>query len=128
MAGEDHGLRGFAVAAEQGEELGDAAFGQGVDVNEPAMLQNEAFAKVKLSLADFEQLEKDERMRFLVEELDRAYGATKQGGIFWRITPMVNWHLTDNLRIEFAYGYGTLTRFGTSGITQFIQSRIQFQL
>jgi len=38
---------------------------------------------------------------------------------------MVNWHLSDNIRLEFAYGYGTLDRFGLEGTTQFFQSRIQ---
>ena len=51
-----------------------------------------------------------------------------QGGIFWRVTPMINWYLTDNLRLEFAYGYGVLTRFGTRGATQFFQSRLQMRL
>ena len=51
-----------------------------------------------------------------------------QGGVFWRVTPMINWYLTDNLRLEFAYGYGVLTRFGTRGATQFFQSRIQMRL
>ena len=51
-----------------------------------------------------------------------------QGGIFWRVTPMINWYLTDNLRLEFAYGYGVLTRFGLKGATQFFQSRIQMRL
>jgi phosphate-selective porin OprO/OprP len=51
-----------------------------------------------------------------------------QGGIFWRVTPMINWYLTDNLRLEFAYGYGVLTQVGTKGATQFFQSRIQMRL
>jgi phosphate-selective porin OprO/OprP len=52
-----------------------------------------------------------------------------QGGKFWRFTPMVNWFLSDNVRLEFAYGYGSLNRFGISnGITQFFQARIQLQL
>jgi phosphate-selective porin OprO/OprP len=51
-----------------------------------------------------------------------------QGGIFWRITPMLNWYLTDNVRLEFGYGYGELTRFGARGATQFFQSRIQLRL
>ena len=41
---------------------------------------------------------------------------------------MVNWHLSDHIRLELAYGYGTLDRFGVRGATQFFQSRIQFQL
>lgn len=51
-----------------------------------------------------------------------------QGGIFWRITPMVNWHMTDNLRLEAAYGYGKLHRFGTEAVHHFMQARIQFQM
>jgi len=50
------------------------------------------------------------------------------GGKLWRITPMVNWHLSDNVRLEFVYGYGKLDRFGVEGATQFFQSRIQFSL
>ena len=48
-----------------------------------------------------------------------------RGGTFWRVTPMVNWYLSDNVRFELAYGYGTLDRFGLEGATQFFQSRIQ---
>jgi len=51
-----------------------------------------------------------------------------EGGIFWRVTPMINWYLTDNLRLEFAYGYGVLSKLGTRGVTQFVQSRIQMRL
>jgi phosphate-selective porin OprO and OprP len=51
-----------------------------------------------------------------------------QGGKFWRLTPMVNWHMSDNVRLEFVYGYGSLDRFEVVGRTQFFQSRIQFQL
>jgi phosphate-selective porin OprO/OprP len=51
-----------------------------------------------------------------------------RGGKFWRVTPMVNWHLSDNIRLEAAYGYGTLDRFGMQGVTQFFQSRIQLQI
>jgi phosphate-selective porin OprO/OprP len=50
-----------------------------------------------------------------------------QGGRFWRLTPMVNWHLSDHLRLEFAYGVGQLARFGLTGTTQFLQTRLQFQ-
>lgn len=49
-----------------------------------------------------------------------------QGGKLWRITPMVNWYLSDNLRLEIAYGYAVTDRFGLSGVTQFYQARIQF--
>jgi phosphate-selective porin OprO/OprP len=51
-----------------------------------------------------------------------------RGGKFWRITPMVNWHMGDNVRLEFVYGYGSLDRFDLVGKTQFFQSRFQFQL
>ena len=53
--------------------------------------------------------------------------ASITGGTFWRITPMVNWHLTDHTRFEMAYGYGSLDRFGLTGHTQFFQSRLQLQ-
>jgi phosphate-selective porin OprO/OprP len=49
------------------------------------------------------------------------------GGRFWRLTPMVNWYLSDHLRLELAYGIGQLDRFGVTGKTQFFQSRLQFQ-
>jgi len=50
-----------------------------------------------------------------------------QGGKFQRITPMVNWYLNENVRLEMAYGYGHLDRFDLKGNTQFFQSRIQLQ-
>jgi phosphate-selective porin OprO/OprP len=53
---------------------------------------------------------------------------TIEGGKFWRITPMVNWYLSDNIRLEFVYGFGVLDRFGLKGYTQFFQSRVQFAL
>jgi len=49
------------------------------------------------------------------------------GGRFWRLTPMVNWYLTDHARLEFNYGVGNLDRFGLTGTTQFLQTRFQFQ-
>jgi phosphate-selective porin OprO/OprP len=49
-----------------------------------------------------------------------------QGGRFARFTPMVNWYLSDSVRLEFAYGYGHLDRFDLKGNTQFFQSRVQF--
>ena len=63
-------------------------------------------------------------LRFSYSDFDD--GAV-HGGTFWRITPMVNWHLSDNARFEFAYGYGKLDRFDASGATQFLQSRLQLQ-
>lgn len=49
-----------------------------------------------------------------------------QGGKFWRLTPMINWYLTKNIRWEFIYGFGNLDRYGLSGNVQFFESRIQF--
>ena len=51
-----------------------------------------------------------------------------QGGTFWRITPVLNWHMSDNVRLEFVSGYGMLDRFGERGGTTFIQTRLQLQL
>jgi phosphate-selective porin OprO/OprP len=51
-----------------------------------------------------------------------------RGGRFWRVTPMVNWHLSDQLRLEVAYGYGVLDRFNLLGATHFFQTRLQVQL
>ena len=62
-----------------------------------------------------------------VSYIDLESGAL-HGGTFWRVTPLVNWHLSDNMRLEFAYGYGLLDRFGSVGKTQFFQSRIQLVL
>lgn len=50
------------------------------------------------------------------------------GGKLWRLTPMVNWHLSDNIRFELGYGYGVLDRFDLKGHTQFFQSRLQLTL
>ncbi|MCU0398718.1 MAG: porin [Cyclobacteriaceae bacterium] len=55
-------------------------------------------------------------------------GGNLQGGKFWRITPMVNWYLSKDVRFELAYGYGVLDRFNLNGTTHFFQSRIQFTL
>ena len=51
-------------------------------------------------------------------------GASFRGGKFWRLTPMVNWHLADFLHVSLAYGYGVLDRFGVKGATQFYQMRL----
>jgi len=40
---------------------------------------------------------------------------------------VVNWYLSDHVRLEFAYGYGTLDHFNVTGTTQFFQSRLQLQ-
>lgn len=51
-----------------------------------------------------------------------------RGGRFRRITPMVNWYLSDHVRLELAYGYGVLDRFGLQGSTHFFQTRLQLQM
>jgi phosphate-selective porin OprO and OprP len=53
---------------------------------------------------------------------------TLKGGKFWRFTPMVNWHMSDNVRLELNYGYGHLDRFNLRGYTHFFQTRVQLQL
>ena len=63
-------------------------------------------------------------LRFSYSDLDDG---PITGGTFWRITPMVNWHLTENTRWEFVYGYGSLDRFETTGKTQFFQTRFQLE-
>jgi phosphate-selective porin OprO and OprP len=63
--------------------------------------------------------------RFSYTDLDS--GALK-GGKFWRFTPMVNWHLSDNVRLEMSYGIGTLDRFNLRGTTQMFQTRLQLTL
>ena len=50
------------------------------------------------------------------------------GGTFWRYTTTVNWYLSDNVHMFFAYGYGVLDNFGLSGKTNFFQSRILLML
>lgn len=59
--------------------------------------------------------------------LDLTSGAI-EGGKFWRLTPMLNWYLSKDIRVEFACGYGVLDRFELKGATQFFQTRIQFTL
>ena len=53
---------------------------------------------------------------------------TMPGGMFWKVTPMVNWYVDDYLRIEVGYGIGKLDRFGVEGTTQFFQTRFQLQI
>jgi phosphate-selective porin OprO/OprP len=64
-------------------------------------------------------------LRYSDVDLDAG---TLRGGRFRRITPMVNWHLTDNTRLELAYGYGKLDRFDVTGTTRFFNMRAQFTM
>jgi phosphate-selective porin OprO/OprP len=63
--------------------------------------------------------------RFSYSDLDSG---PIRGGTFWRFTPMVNWHLSGNVRLEFVYGYSSLDRLDLVGKTHYFQSRLQFQL
>ena len=47
------------------------------------------------------------------------------GGLF---TPMLNWHMSDHVRLEFSYGVGNLDRFELNGVTHFFQTRLQLSL
>lgn len=49
------------------------------------------------------------------------------GGIFWRLTPQINWYLDSRVKVACAYGIGSLDRYGIKGITQFFQLRLQLQ-
>jgi phosphate-selective porin OprO/OprP len=51
-----------------------------------------------------------------------------QGGKFTRITPMVNWYMSKNFRMEFIYGYGILDRYGLKGHVQFFETRLQLTI
>jgi phosphate-selective porin OprO/OprP len=48
------------------------------------------------------------------------------GGRLSRASLGINWYATDNLRLEFNYGYGRLARSGADGTTNFFQARLQF--
>jgi phosphate-selective porin OprO/OprP len=51
-----------------------------------------------------------------------------RGGRMWRLTPMANWYLSDNLRLAIVYGYGSIDRFDLVGKTHFFQTRLQLVL
>ncbi|HEY4323931.1 MAG TPA: porin [Mucilaginibacter sp.] len=53
---------------------------------------------------------------------------TLTGGKFWRFTPAVMWQPNNMFRVTVDYGYGSLDRFGMTGITQFFQTRFMFLL
>ena len=53
----------------------------GILTNEPILLQSDFFAKMRVPLADFEMLEKEERMRLLIRELGRTPGAGRKQGV-----------------------------------------------
>ncbi len=53
---------------------------------------------------------------------------TISGGKFWRVTPVLSWYLSNNVRFELEYGYSITDRDGLEGVTQYFQSRLQFNL
>jgi phosphate-selective porin OprO/OprP len=64
-------------------------------------------------------------LRYSDVDLDAG---TLRGGRFRRLTPMVNWHMSDFVRLEFAYGYGKLDRFDVTGTTRFFNMRIALMM
>lgn len=62
---------------------------------------------------------------FRISYMDADDGAI-EGGRNLRISPLLAWHLTDELRWTFAYGYDILDRFGTRGTAHIFQSRVSF--
>ncbi len=53
----------------------------GMLMNEPDLLQLEIFSKVRIPLADFEALEKQERMRVLVQEIEKNNNLVRRQGV-----------------------------------------------
>jgi len=53
-----------------------------------------------------------------------ADGGTIKGGKLWRVSPLISWLMSDNMRLTAAYGYGVLDRFDKKGATQFFQGRV----
>jgi hypothetical protein len=49
-------------------------------MNDPAILQKDEFAKIRIPLRDFELLEKEERMRFLLDEFEKSQGIGRKHG------------------------------------------------
>jgi hypothetical protein len=53
----------------------------GMLMNEPDLLWNETLSKIRIPLAEFEALDKEERMRYLLEELERTHGLRRRQGV-----------------------------------------------
>jgi hypothetical protein len=49
--------------------------------NEPELLRTDPFAKIRIPLADFETLEKEDRMRILLRELQRTLRSEQKQGV-----------------------------------------------
>jgi phosphate-selective porin OprO/OprP len=83
------------------------------------------YVPIKKSVFEGGWGEMEALIRFSTLDLDDGQ---VQGGTFWKITPMVNWYLSNAVRFEMAYGYGTLDRFNLSGATNFFQARVQLMI
>lgn len=70
----------------------------GILLNEPDALKEEAFAKVRIPLAEFETKDKEERMRFLIAELGRNLG--KKNGVDAFETLLQCFHLSGSVDDE----------------------------
>jgi phosphate-selective porin OprO/OprP len=94
----------------------------------PFISNNSVFFFVKPKRSIFEGGPGAIELLFQASTFDLNDGL-QPGGKFWKITPMVNWYLSYNLRLELVYGYGVLNRFQIdNGATQFCQTRIQVQI
>jgi hypothetical protein len=64
----------------------------GVLMNESNWLQSETFFKVRIPLAEFEALEKEERIRFLIQEIERHHSPSQKRGVegFERLLGYIN--------------------------------------
>lgn len=71
-----HALIGLWAAFEAAVEDLQVAF----LMNDPAILQKDEFAKIRIPLRDFELLEKEERMRFLLSEFEKNICAGRKHG------------------------------------------------
>jgi phosphate-selective porin OprO/OprP len=50
---------------------------------------------------------------------------TVNGGKFWRLTPVLSWYMSDNIRLIAEYGYSRTFDLGFWGSTQYFQTRLQ---
>jgi hypothetical protein len=53
----------------------------GILSNEPEILRTDPFAKIRIPLADFETLDKEDRMRILLRELQRTFRSDQRQGV-----------------------------------------------
>ena len=74
------------------------------------------------------QFESDDFVAQVEQALKNVVDVLAAAGGEPRHLVRLNWYLTDNLRLEFAYGYGSLNKNGILGRTAFSQSRFQFRL